>query len=134
VFSAANISVGFVNPLRLEHAENGPNQKPELGDPVTEAGYRTLYEMDPYQHVRTADYPATIFTVGLHDRRVAPWMTAKMAARMLALKTGKRPVFVRIETDAGHGMGSTRDQAFAERADVWSFFLATFGDPEFISR
>jgi prolyl oligopeptidase len=131
LFAAANVAVGFVNPLRLEHAENGANQKAELGDPATEAGYRMLYEMDPYQHVRRTAYPATIFTVGLHDHRVAPWMTAKMAARMLALKASDRPVLVRIDPDAGHGMGSTRDQSFAERADVWSFFLAAFGDPDF---
>jgi prolyl oligopeptidase len=134
LFAAANVAVGFVNPLRLEHAENGPNQKAELGDPATEAGYRMLYDMDPYQHVRRTAYPATIFTVGLHDHRVAPWMTAKMAARMLALATGSHPILMRIDPDAGHGIGSTRDQAFAERADVWSFFLAAFGDPDFTAR
>jgi prolyl oligopeptidase len=134
LFAAANVSVGFVNPLRLDHAENGANQKAELGDPATEAGYRMLYEIDPYQHVRHTGYPATLFTVGLLDHRVAPWMTAKMAARMLALETGGRPVLVRIDPDAGHGIGSTRDQSLAERADVWSFFLAAFGDPDFTPR
>jgi prolyl oligopeptidase len=131
LFAAAHISVGFVNPLRLMFAENGPNQAPELGDPATEEGYRSLYAMDPYQHVTHAAYPAVIFTVGLHDHRVAPWMTAKMAARLLESTTSGKPVLVRTDPDAGHGMGSTRDQAFAERADVYSFFLESFGDPEF---
>jgi protease II len=35
---------------------------------------------------------------------------------------------------AGHGIDSTRDQVYAERADVWSFFLAVFGDPEFVAK
>jgi prolyl oligopeptidase len=126
LFAAANVGVGFVNPSRLAFAENGPNQKAELGDPATPEGARALAEMDAYLHVSRAAYPATIFTVGLHDHRVAPWMSAKMAARMLALSTSRRPILVRVDVDAGHGHGSTREQTFAERADVWSFFLAAF--------
>jgi prolyl oligopeptidase len=126
LFAAVNVAVGFVNPLRLLHAENGANQQAELGDPTTQSGYRALYAMDPYLHVTRAAYPAVIFTVGVHDHRVAPWMTAKMAARMQAASTSSRPILLRIDADAGHGVGSTRDQGFAERADVWSFFLASF--------
>ncbi|MGE5185418.1 MAG: prolyl oligopeptidase family serine peptidase [Acidobacteriota bacterium] len=127
LFAAANIAVGFVDPLRLLAAENGANQKLELGDPETEAGYKALYEMDPYQHVKPGTaYPAVIFTVGLNDHRVAPWMTAKMAARLLASTTSGKPILIRVESDAGHGIGSTRDQTFAERADVWAFFLDVF--------
>ena len=134
LFAAANVAVGFVDPLRLLHADNGPNQKAELGDPSTEAGYRELLEMDPYQHVVRTAYPATIFTVGLNDHRVVPWMSAKMAARMLARTTGHRPILIRVDADAGHGHGSTRDQAFATQADAWAFFFAAFGDPDFTPR
>ena len=62
------------------------------------------------------------------DKRVAPWMTAKMAARMQTATTSGRPVLVRIESDAGHGVGSTRDQALSERADVFAFLLTAAGD------
>lgn len=58
-------------------------------------------------------------------------MTAKMAARLAASTTSPKPIWIRIDPDAGHGIGSTRDQYYAERADVWSFFLAAFGDPGF---
>jgi prolyl oligopeptidase len=51
-------------------------------------------------------------------------MTAKMAARLLVTSSSGKPILVRIDSDAGHGIGSTRDQAFAERADVWAFYLA----------
>jgi prolyl oligopeptidase len=124
-----------VNPLRILAAENGANQKAELGDPETEAGFRSIYEMDPYQHVTSGTkYPALIFTIGLNDRRVAPWMTGKMAARMQAATSSGKPVLIRVEGDAGHGVGSTRDQAMAERADVFCFFLAAGGDPAFQPR
>ena len=135
LFAAANVAVGMVNPVRMLAAENGANQKAELGDPDTEAGFRAIYEMDPYLHVKPGTaYPAVIYTVGLNDRRVAPWMTGKMAAAMQTATTSGKPVLVRIESDAGHGVGSTRDQALTERADVFSFFLAAAGDPEFQPR
>ena len=135
LWSAANVAVGIDNPIRMLAAENGANQKAELGDPDTEAGFRSILEMDPYQHVKPGSaYPATIFTVGLNDRRVAPWMTGKMAAAMQAATTSGKPVLIRVEGDAGHGIGSTRDQASTQLADVYSFFLAAAGDPNFQPR
>jgi prolyl oligopeptidase len=125
LFAAANISVGLVNTTRLLAAENGANQKFELGDPETESGFKALYEMDAFQHVAaSAAYPAVLFTVGLNDKRVAPWMSGKMAARMQVASTSGRPVLVRTEDDAGHGIGSMRDQVYAELADVYAFFIA----------
>jgi prolyl oligopeptidase len=132
LFVAANIAVGLVNTTRLLAAENGANQKFELGDPETEGGFKALYDMDSFQHVApNTAYPATIFTIGLNDKRVPPWMTAKMGARMQALSTSGRPILVRIDADAGHGVGSTRDQTFAELADVYSFILASAGEKAF---
>lgn len=132
LFVAANIAVGVVNPTRMLFAENGANQKFELGDPETEGGFKALWEMDAYQHVvPSTAYPAVMFTVGLNDKRVAPWMTGKMAARMQAVTTSGRPVVVRIDADAGHGIGSTRDQFYAELADVYGFILQAAGDPAF---
>lgn len=40
-------------------------------------------------------------------------------------------IWTSFSTGTGHRIGSTRDQAFAERADGWSFFLAVTGDPGF---
>jgi prolyl oligopeptidase len=40
-------------------------------------------------------------------------------------------VLLRVDYDAGHGMGSTRNQHDVEYADEMSFLLWQFGDPEF---
>jgi len=127
LFAAAHISVGEMNPLRMLNAENGANQIGELGDPRVEVDYKAMLAFDPYANVkpRTA-YPAVIFTIGLNDHRVSPWMTAKMGARLRAATTGTRPILIRTDDDAGHGVGSTRDQGFVTTADVWSFFLQQF--------
>jgi prolyl oligopeptidase len=132
LFAAVNDAVGANNPVRILQAENGANQLAELGDPRTEAGFKAILEMDPYQHVVAGTkYPAVIFTIGLNDGRVSPWETGKMAARMIAATTSGRPVLVRVDDDAGHGIGSTLGQYYAERADVFSFFLSIAGDPDF---
>jgi prolyl oligopeptidase len=41
---------------------------------------------------------------------------------------------VRIDADAGHGIGSTRDQVYGELADAYAFILAAAGDPAFQPR
>ena len=56
---------------------------------------------------------------------------AKMAARVQAATSSKRPVLLRIDYDAGHGIGSDNSQYENELADLWSFSLWQMGDPEF---
>lgn len=128
LFAAAHIAVGVLNPLRLLAAENGANQFGELGDPRIEADYQSIRAFDPCANVKPGTpYPAVIFTIGLNDHRVSPWMTGKMAARLRMATTSARPIVIRVDDDAGHGVGSTRDQSLASAADVWSFFLQQFG-------
>ena len=42
-----------------------------------------------------------------------------------------RPVLLRIDYDAGHGIGSTASQGESLTADSWAFTLWQMGDPEF---
>src|SRR5262249_15853173 len=95
LFAGAALYVGEDDPLRIMAAENGVGQLGELGDPATEAGFTSILAYDPYQHVTPGTaYPAVIFPIGLNDRRVAPWMTGKMAAKLQASSTSGRPVLI----------------------------------------
>ena len=76
-------------------------------------------------------YPAVLFTTGANDPRVSPWHMAKMAARVQAATTSGRPVLLRVDYDAGHGLGSTRAQRNAELADLMAFTLWQMKDPGF---
>jgi prolyl oligopeptidase len=40
-------------------------------------------------------------------------------------------VLLRLDYESGHGIGSTKDQRNAERADVLSFLLWQFGEAGF---
>jgi prolyl oligopeptidase len=132
LFAAVVPRVSILNPTRLSAAENGPNQYAEMGDPATADGFHALYEEDSYQWLaRASDSPDWMLTVGLNDRRVTPWMSAKFAARALARFGNHHLVLIRTDPEAGHGIGSTRDQVVEERADIYAFFLNRFGAPDF---
>lgn len=124
--------VAVINPTRLAVANNGPNQYAEMGDPNTEAGFKGLVAQDAYLMLADATAsPDWFLTIGLNDRRVDPWMSAKFAARALERFGDTRLVFIRSDAEAGHGVGSTRDQVNEEVADAFAFLLNRFGDSEF---
>ncbi len=124
--------VGMSDTLRFETEPNGPPNVPEFGSVKTEAGFHGLYAMGAYVHVRDGvRYPAVMFSTGANDPRVAPWQMAKMAARVQAATASGRPVLLRVDYDAGHGIGSSASQYEQMLADLWSFALWQMGDPAF---
>jgi prolyl oligopeptidase len=52
-----------------------------------------------------------------------PWLSAKMAARLQAATKSGKPVWLRIEYDAGHGIGTTKRQRNEEQADTYAFLF-----------
>lgn len=121
LFAGVIDEVPASNTLRFEFSANGPNNIPEFGTITNEQGFKNLLAMDSIQHVKDGTvYPPVMITTGLNDPRVSPWEPAKFAARLLASGT-PNPVLLRVETDAGHGIGSTKTQRDEEFADVASF-------------
>ena len=132
LFAAAHIGVGCTDMIRFETTKNGPPNIPEFGAVTEEEGFRGLLAMSTLHQIRDgAAYPAVLLTHGINDPRVAPWQSAKTAARFQEATSSGRPVLLRIDYHAGHGLGSTRRQRQEELADVWSFFLWQCGDPDF---
>jgi len=132
LFAVAIPQVGDMNMLRAENQPSGPANVPEFGTSRIEEDFKALYEMDSYHHVEDgAAYPAVLLTHGMNDPRVAPWQSAKMAARLQAATGGDKPVLLRLEYESGHGIGSTKSQRIRERADGFAFMMWQFGIPEF---
>jgi prolyl oligopeptidase len=131
LFAAALIRVGDSDSLRSELMASGPANIPEFGTVKEPDGFKALYAMDAYQHVKPTAYPAVLLTTGVNDPRVAPWQAAKMAARLQAATNSSKPVLLRVDYDAGHGMGSTKSQRDVELADELAFLFWQFGVPEF---
>jgi prolyl oligopeptidase len=122
------------NTLREEFQPSGPLNIPEFGTIATEEGFKSLYEMDTIQHVRPGvQYPPVMITTGLNDPRVSPWEPAKLTAALQASGTAS-PILLRIDAEAGHGIGSTKSQDDALYADMWAFVFWRAGLPDWQPR
>ena len=133
LFAAAIDKVGVSDTLRFEQTQNGETNIPEFGSVRTKAGFKALYAMSAYDHVKDGTaYPAVLLETGMNDPRVDPWDLAKMTARLQAATTSGKPVLLRVDYAGGHGaMGATREQWDQQLADQWSFLLWQFGLPGF---
>ncbi len=124
LFAAVIDGVGWSNPLRYVAEQNGYGEEPEWGAISEESGYRALKLIDSYQAVKDGvAYPAVLLTTGVTDPRVAPFHVAKMTARLQAASSSGKPILLRVDFDAGHGIGSTRSQQDREAADTYAFLL-----------
>jgi prolyl oligopeptidase len=130
LFAGVLALVPAANTLRDEFSPSGPLNIPEFGTIKTQQGFKNLYEMDTIEHVRPGvQYPPVLITTGLNDPRVPPWEPAKLAAALQASGTA-RPILLRVDTQAGHGIGSTKSQNDALYADLWAFVFWRAGLPE----
>jgi prolyl oligopeptidase len=124
LFAAAISNVGWSNPLRYVAEQNSSGEIGEWGSIEDDQGFRGLLAMDSYQAVKDGiAYPAVLCTTGVTDPRVAPFHVAKFAARLQAATVSANPILLRVDFDAGHGIGSTRSQSDALSADAYAFVL-----------
>ena len=130
LFAAVVDAVGANDMLRAESTPNGVPNIPEFGSVKTEAGFRSLLAMSTYANIKPGTaYPAVLFTHGVNDPRVEVWESTKTAARMMTSTTSGKPVLLRLDYDAGHGIGNTKKQQLEERADMFAFLLWQMGVP-----
>jgi prolyl oligopeptidase len=131
LFAAVVDGVGWSNPLRYVVEQDGYGEEPEWGAISDPAGYKALKSIDSYQAVKDGTpYPAVLLTTGVTDPRVAPFHLGKMTARLQAASTSGKPILLRVDFDAGHGVGSTRAQQDREAADTYAFLLWQLGAPK----
>ena len=124
LFAGAIDNVGWTSTARAGVEQNSAPNFPEFGDPSDETEFRGLVAMDAFLKIRDGvRYPAVLAMTGMTDPRVAPWHPAKFAARLQKASTGG-PVLLRVTFDAGHGLGSTRQQSDAQWADITAFVLS----------
>ena len=123
---------GFLNPLRIDVAPNGPNNMKEFGNPLIREEFNALYEMDAYHHIKKGiNYPACLVTTGMNDARVAPWMSGKFVAKLRASTTSDNPILYAVDYNTGHGIDSSNLQLYNDYADVFSFAFWQLGHPKF---
>lgn len=120
--SAVLYRVGITDLLRSEQRATGSANSAEYGSVKVEPEFRAMYAINPYSRVRDgAAYPAVMLETGANDPRVTSWMLTKMTARLQAANRSSNPILLRVDFDAGHGIGSDREQALRLRADEYTF-------------
>jgi prolyl oligopeptidase len=100
---------------------------PEYGDPDVAEEFAWLHAYSPYHRVVDGTcFPATLITTAEEDTRVHPAHARKFAARLQAATScgDDRPVLLRVESRAGHGVGKPVGKQADEAADVLAFLDA----------
>jgi prolyl oligopeptidase len=104
----------------------------EYGDPDVAEEFAWLHAYSPYHNVREGEqYPAVLLTTAEGDSRVDPLHARKMAALLQSATADStsRPVLLRQEERAGHGVGKPVGKQADAQADVLAFFSWQLGAP-----
>jgi prolyl oligopeptidase len=128
LFAAGVFVVGVMDAVRAEESANGITNVSEFGSAKDVKEFPALLDMSTYHQIRDGTaYPAVLAVHGLNDPRVDVWHSAKAVARLQAASTSGKPVLLRLDAQAGHGVGSTATQRYAMSADIYSFLLWQMG-------
>lgn len=129
LFAAAIYEVGCLDTVRAEFTANGITNISEFGTVKDPAEFKALLEMSTYHQIKDGvAYPAVLLVHGMNDPRVDVWNSSKTAARLQAANPGGKPVLLRLDAQAGHGIGSTANQFDQQVADVYSFLWWQMGE------
>ena len=128
LFAAAIFDVGVMDTVRAEESANGITNISEFGSYKNAQEFPALLEMSTYHNIVDGTaYPAIMLVHGINDPRVDVWHSAKTTARLQAATSSGKPVLLRLDLQAGHGMGSTATQRNAQAADIYAFLLWQMG-------
>jgi prolyl oligopeptidase len=130
LFRAVVCQVPLLDMLRYQNFQIAKLWIPEYGTADDPKQFEWLYAYSPYHHVKKGvTYPAILFMTAESDTRVDPLHAKKMAAILQeeAANGADRPILLRIETKAGHGMGKPVSKLVDELTDMYSFVWSLVG-------
>ena len=130
LFRAVVCQVPLLDMLRYQNFQIAKLWIPEYGSSDDPKQFEWLYAYSPYHHVKPGTlYPAVMFMTADGDTRVDPMHAKKMAALMQtqAANGPERPILLRIEPKAGHGMGKPISKVIEENTDIYSFLFWQLG-------
>jgi prolyl oligopeptidase len=128
LFAAAVAQVGVMDMLRFREFTVGKGWEADYGSVDNREEFEALRAYSPLHNVKDGvAYPATLILTGDHDDRVFPAHSFKFAAAMQHADPRGKPILIRIDLRAGHGMGKPVSKRMEETADVYSFVLEAMG-------
>ncbi|WP_432357820.1 prolyl oligopeptidase family serine peptidase [Sporosarcina sp. UB5] len=129
LFGAAICQVPVIDMLRYHKFTVGRYWVTDYGNAETNADdFAFMINYSPLHNVKEdVDYPPTLITTADTDDRVVPAHAMKFAATLQAAYSGKHPILLRVEKNAGHGLGKPTVKIIEEQTDVFSFLFKTLG-------
>jgi len=129
LFGAALPAVGVLDMLRYHTASANARQwSTDYGLSDNPADFKSQLAYSPVHNVKQGVcYPPTLVTTADHDDRVVPWHSFKFAAELQRAQGCGNPVFIRIETRAGHGAGKPVWMQIEDKADQLGFVANAMG-------
>jgi len=120
--AAALPAVGVMDMLRYHKFTIGWAWVSEYGSSDDPDQFANLLRYSPLHRLTTGtQYPATLVTTADHDDRVVPGHSFKFAAALQHANRGTNPVFIRVESKAGHGAGTPTSKQIEIQADILAF-------------
>ncbi len=128
LFGAVVCGVPVTDMLRYHRFTAGRFWVAEYGNAETNPEhFRFLYTYSPLHNVtRGVAYPPTLITTGDSDDRVVPSHALKFAATLQGADAGDQPLLLRVDTNAGHGLGKPMTKLLEEQADIYAFLFHSF--------
>jgi prolyl oligopeptidase len=128
LFQAVVCAVPLLDMVRYHRFGSGRTWISEYGSAEDAEQFKALYAYSPYHHVTpNTTYPALLMLTADSDDRVDPLHARKFAARVLAAKNNDANVFLRVETNAGHGGGDMIKKNVERSVDLYSFLFNELG-------
>ncbi|SIN79896.1 prolyl oligopeptidase [Singulisphaera sp. GP187] len=130
LFRAVICAVPLCDMLRYHRFSIARNWIPEYGSADDPEAFAWLRAYSPYHNVKQGErFPAVLLLTGESDTRVEPMHAYKMAARLQAGTASDRPIYLRVESKAGHGAGKPLTKRIEEDADKWTFLFQQLSVP-----
>lgn len=122
IFGAVICRVPVIDMLRYHKFTIGRYWIPEYGNPEDPQDFPFLYAYSPLHNVEEGvSYPPILIMTADTDDRVVPGHALKFGATLQEKSHGENPIFLRVETRAGHGAGKPISKIIDETADIFAF-------------
>ena len=129
LFQVSLPGVGVLDMLRYHNFTAGAGWAYDYGTAdESEEMFQYLLGYSPLHNTKPGTaYPATLITTAERDDRVVPAHSYKFAAQMQYDQVGAAPILIRIDSNAGHGAGTSTQKLIDQYADIYSFTLNNMG-------
>jgi prolyl oligopeptidase len=124
LFQAVVCAVPLLDMLRYHLFGSGKTWIAEYGSAADPKQFAALHAYSPYHHIKQGvNYPALLMLSADSDDRVDPMHARKFVAAAQWASKSQRPIWLRIETNAGHGGGDMVQKSVEQYTDMYAFLF-----------